>query len=362
MRSYSLQELPQFRILGRNDGKRQPLNVFWHGGGLEMNIRASELWLDIRVDYAFLEPWIVILLDGAPIQRRMLTKEDVRIPIFRGMDPSVLRHVRIIRDTQPLPHDPNILLQFTGLETDGTFEELPEPALRLEFCGDSITCGEGLAGIGDDNEWVPAYLCNMGAYTMETAKALSAECRMVSLGGWGAYISFDGVQKHAIPLYYDQVCGMYGIDAPAETAAAVSAHQPYDFASWPADVVIVNLGTNDNSGITNTVPAEQQASKLEAFTEAAVQFLKTIRRHNPDAYMIWAYGMLGDQLRPQLTEAVRRYREQAGDMRAEYLALPNTEPGEYGCRRHPGLASHRKAADTLVARIRELQAQRLVRE
>ena len=86
-----------------------------------------------------------------------------------------------------------------------------------------------------------------------------------------------------------------------------------------------------------------------------------IRRCNPGAYMIWAYGMLGDPLRPQLTEAIRRYQEQTGDTRAEYLPLPNTEPGEFGCRLHPGLPSHKKAAQAIAARIRELQAQGLVR-
>ncbi|MBQ2627784.1 MAG: hypothetical protein IJG17_08355, partial [Eubacterium sp.] len=261
-----------------------------------------------------------------------------------------------------------IMLQFTGLETDGTFEELPAPALRLEFCGDSITCGEGLAGFGDDNEWRAAYLCNIGAYTLETARLLSGECRMVSLGGWGSLMSYDGLKKHAIPLYYEKVCGMYGIDIVTTAAMAgamgmnaAGSFQAYDFSSWPADVVIVNLGTNDSSGIANTLPAEEQAAGLEAFTESAVQFLTMIRRCNPGAYMIWAYGMLGDPLRPQLTEAIRRYQEQTGDTRAEYLPLPNTEPGEFGCRLHPGLPSHKKAAQAIAARIRELQAQGLVR-
>ncbi|MBQ9643014.1 MAG: hypothetical protein IJV26_03130 [Lachnospiraceae bacterium] len=360
MSRYTIEEIPQLRVLGRNDGIRDPLNVYWHGGGLEMNIIATELWLDVRVDYDFMEPWLVVFIDGAPIQRRMLTKEDTRIPIFRGMEPGVLRNVRIIRDTQPMPFDPKIMLQITGLETDGTFEELPEPALRLEFCGDSITCGEGLVGYGDDNEWRAAYLCNIGAYTIETARLLQGECRMVSLGGWGSYVSYDGQKAHAIPLYYEQVCGMYGIDAEGTAeagAGAAGAHQLYDFTSWPADVVVVNLGTNDSSGIANAATQEEQAAELEAFTESAVQFLKTIRRCNPDAYMIWAYGMLGDPLRPQLTEAIRRYQEQTGDVRAEYLPLPNTEPGEFGCRLHPGLPSHRKAAQVIAARIRELQEQ-----
>ncbi|MBQ6363661.1 MAG: hypothetical protein IJI62_06600 [Lachnospiraceae bacterium] len=368
MSIYTIGEIPQLRILGRNDGLRDPLNVYWHGGGVEMNIRASELWLDVRVDYDYMEPWLVVFIDGAPIQRRMLTKEDRRIPIFRGMEPGVLRRVQIIRDTQPMPFDPKIMLQFTGLETDGTFEELPAPALRLEFCGDSITCGEGLAGFGDDNEWRAAYLCNIGAYTLETARLLSGECRMVSLGGWGSLMSYDGLKKHAIPLYYEKVCGMYGIDIVTTAAMAgamgmnaAGSFQAYDFSSWPADVVIVNLGTNDSSGIANTLPAEEQAAGLEAFTESAVQFLTMIRRCNPGAYMIWAYGMLGDPLRPQLTEAIRRYQEQTGDTRAEYLPLPNTEPGEFGCRLHPGLPSHKKAAQAIAARIRELQAQGLVR-
>ena len=52
--------------------------------------------------------------------------------------------------------------------------------------------------------------------------------------------------------YYEQVCGV----AAGAHNAALGAQQPYDFAAWPADAVIINLGTNDEGAMNNPAPGQ----------------------------------------------------------------------------------------------------------
>ena len=58
--------------------------------------------------------------------------------------------------------------------------------------------------------------------------------------------------------------------------------------------------------------------------------------------ILWAYGMLGDEIAAILEEAVENYKEKTGDKHVEFFKLPDTLAGEFGSRQHPGYASHKK--------------------
>ena len=86
-----------------------------------------------------------------------------------------------------------------------------------------------------------------------------------------------------------------------------------------------------------------------ALARAVGDGLAMLRRCNPGALLVWAYGMLGAELRPTLEEAVARYCRESGDARACFLPLPPTEAADFGARHHPGVTAHCRAADTLTA-------------
>lgn len=55
-----------------------------------------------------------------------------------------------------------------------------------------------------------------------------------------------------------------------------------------------------------------------------------MRDCNPEAQIIWGYGMLGDNFLPVIREAVETYAEQTVDTRIHFLQLPNTTPDTVG--------------------------------
>ena len=371
MEKRKISELPFCRVLGRTGKSRDPLTLFWTGSGLVLRVKASELWVEIEADFSIYEPWIDVLIDGALSQRRMLEKGRQNICLLRGADPGTVREIRILRDTQAMPGDEKTLVQLLSVCTDGNFEPVPEPNLKIEFIGDSITSGEGCCGAGPEMSWIPAVFSCVDNYAAMTGKLLDAEVNWVSQSGWGVYCDWRGVKNCTIPPIYEQICGLCG----GERNTALGASEPWDFTSWQPDVVVINLGTNDDGsfgtiagGMAVYAPGEEAAEMrldtegrplqedLKKIEDAAAAFLKTLRKNNRHARLLWVYGMLGNRLSPVLAAAVERYVKETGDTKAEFLELPDTLPGEFGSRQHPGKPSHEKSARVIAERIRSYLA------
>ena len=66
-----------------------------------------------------------------------------------------------------------------------------------------------------------------------------------------------------------------------------------------SDVVVINLGTNDNGGTRGGVPITNTEMANEA-----VAFLTLVREKNPDAVIIWHYGMMGSNRAAAFEDAV----------------------------------------------------------
>ena len=46
MKTWKLTEIPELKVLGRNNGEMDPLTLFWHGSGVEFAVRAKEVWME----------------------------------------------------------------------------------------------------------------------------------------------------------------------------------------------------------------------------------------------------------------------------------------------------------------------------
>ena len=51
LKKYLMQEIPYLRVLGRNNGCLKPVTLFWTASGIEMNVKAKEVWVKVRSEY-----------------------------------------------------------------------------------------------------------------------------------------------------------------------------------------------------------------------------------------------------------------------------------------------------------------------
>lgn len=349
MQTYNLEEIKELRILGRHGEETNPVTLFWHGSGIELTLKARELWVECYTEYEYFEQWISIWIDGALISRQIVVNGKSWIPVFLNADPWAVHHVKILKEVQPMTEDRINLFQICRVKTDGQFLNNPKPSMKLEFIGDSITSGEGTIGAISEMNWNSMVMGASFAYPLLTANALQAEARMMSKGGWGVYCSYDKIREKNIPAYYGEVASFFAGRKEEDYGAC----EKNDFDAWKPDVIIVNLGTNDSSAYGNT-PEEEKPAFVEAVKKAATDFLYTLREKNPDAHIIWAYGSFPETLTLEIKDALEAYVEKTGDQKAEAVKFPTLTDELKGSREHPGRKWHEMTTELLVQKIKNM--------
>ncbi len=360
LKTYSLTEISHYKIHGRTDNSQYPLPLFWNGSAVEVNVTGTELWIDLEVDFDTFEPWVGTDIDGAFMSRQMLMPGVYSLCLFRNMTAEPVKNVRFYRELQAMSEDDNCHVLVRGFRTDGTFSPVEDKPFKIEFIGDSITSGEGTYGPCGDQPWISMFMSSSRNYAAMTAKALNADFRLISQGGWGVLCGWDNNPHHNIPSCYEKICGL-GFGAFNEKLGAQKAHS---FAEWTPDVIVINLGTNDCSAFSQPMwqdPATGESFKqhtnpdgsfaaedVARFEKAAVDFLHMLRRNNPTSRILWVYGMLGYDLSLPIANAVNTFRQESGDIKTTFLQLPNTTEETVGCRFHPGVKSHERAAKVLT--------------
>lgn len=357
----SLAELLQVRALGRHVG-RDPLTLFWTASGIELAFTGTELWVDFYADFEWMQPWISVEIDGAWIARMPVNPGESRVCLFRGMTEGTVKHVRLMKEVQAMAEDPKHLLQITGLEyADGEFRALPEPALRLEFVGDSITSGVGAIGsVSEVEDEIADFYSAVNNYSRMTADALHAEFRCISQSGWGIVSDWKNDVRNVMPAVYTEVSG---VSTGAQNVMA-GAQEENDFASWQPDVVIINLGTNEQVAFDKpawTIPETGVQHKLrrlengdfhpedvEWIARGVRDFLVLLREKNPGAKLVWCIGMMGNEILPVIQRGVTLYKERSSDENCFLLELPDTTADTMGALQHPGVKSHQRAAEVLT--------------
>lgn len=366
LKTYSLTEIPYYKIHGRTDTSQYPLPLFFTGSAIEVNVTGTELWIDIDVDFDFHEPWVGCSIDGAMMSRQMLMPGSYSVCLFRNMTQEPVKNVRFFKELQAMSEDNACHVLIRGFQTDGAFFPVAEKPLKLEFIGDSITSGEGTYGAKGDYPWIPMFMSSSRHYATMTGEALNADIRLISQGGWGVLCGWDNDPRHRLPSRYEAICGL----AEGDFNAALGAGKPNPFSDWKPDAIIVNLGTNDCSAFEQpafTVPETGEVFKqrtledgsfhpddVARFEKAVVDFLYMLRRNNPDSHIVWVYGMLGYKLSLPIAHAVSTYCAETQDRKVSYLQLPNTTEETVGSRFHPGVKSHERASRILVEYLQEL--------
>ncbi len=330
-----IRQAEHVRLLGRFDPQQPVLPLYWTGSGVEMRICCTELDLELECDYDIQCPWLGVMVDGAPVARSALARGRHFYTLLAGMDRTVAHTVTVVRDTQPVQEDGRLFVHAHRLRSDGELLPLPERALRIEFIGNSLTSGEGLIGPRGAMEWRTIWLSGMESWAMNVCREMNAQGRWLSQSGWGVYWSWDGNRENRIPRIYDAVC-----------AVESGGDAPYDFSANPVDAVVINVGTNDASALSRLEGREREKASA-AIRSAAVDFLRQVRRRNPEAAILWVYGMCGGDIAPLLRSAVREVRSE-GDRRVGYVQLPACPESGFGSREHPGRGNHRSAARAVV--------------
>ena len=229
-------------------------------------------------------------------------------------------------------------LSINSFITDGEFIIPPAPALRrIEFIGDSITAG-------DLNDNAGATQCANGVFNDDITQSWgSVICRSEVAGGFGAdcmHTAWGG-----ITLGVDTVWGMNKLYPHTFSAGGPDAYGDWDFGSFPADAVVVNLGTNDYP----IAPAVKWQETYVSFVTDLVH----VRYRNPSLAVFLAYGPMTTEYEPFVRSVTATLV--ANGVRAVVLDLTLPHPMT-GCYGHPSAADNVEIAAKARPQIASVMA------
>ena len=223
----------------------------------------------------------------------------------------------------------------------------PEKDLKIEFIGDSITCGYGVDDENKDHHFSTKTEDATKTYAYKTAEALDADYSFVSYSGHGIVSGYSSngekVAEQIVPPVYEQFTKTYG-----SSAGLFDETTPWDFSSFVPDYIVINLGTNDISYVTDK-------ERREEFIAGYCDFIKQVRNCNPDSHIVCALGTMGASLNSSVKKAVERYTEETGDTNVTYLAFAQqSDKDGLAADWHPTEKTHEKAAERLIEHIEGL--------
>lgn len=215
----------------------------------------------------------------------------------------------------------------------------PRPERRIEFVGDSITAGYGVEGESPTCPFSVATENVARSYAALAAQTVEAEMMITAVSGLGVIRNYNDPEM----ISHDAMTVRYG------RALANEPRPLWDFQRWRADLVVINLGTNDFS--TNPQPTQA------VFVQAYIDLLNDIRRQYPFAPIIAMAGpILPDYAAGYVETAVYHMNSAQQDHRIHYLPVPNNlaMPADYGCDYHPNVSGQQKITAVLLPKIREV--------
>ena len=283
-----------------------------------------------------LAPRYEVLVDGDSVIRRRMQDRTETLTVFESSSPwsTEIRIRKLSECTQSL-------LAVKELRTDGKIQPLEERGMKVEFIGDSITCGYGVEGKNELEDFSTATENAAKSYAGLAADWMGLDAVLTAFSGYGIVSGYTGDPEvrntdSLLPPYYEFV----GRNAFTLPSGRKLEEIPWDFSRWQPEKIVIHLGTNDLSWIGEREP------RKDMFRTQYKEFLKKIRDRNPGATLLCVLGIMGTGLNETMVRAVNEYRAENGDPRIHAMTLAEQDGtlDGYGSNWHPSERTQQRLA------------------
>jgi lysophospholipase L1-like esterase len=317
------------RYVGRFDfSKPEEVRFDWSGVYIQFRFRGSECAVKMS-DTG--HNYYNVFVDDQP-SKTIDVKSDTTIVIASGVGDRV-HQIQIYKRTEGNQG----IGSFKGILISQKGEILPWkeiPGRKIEFIGNSITCGYGTEGLSNSERWKPSTENNYLGYAPIMARALKADYHITAHSGLGVVRNYgykEKVSPNAMPDRFNRVFD--------------EKEQPiWDFNQWKPDVVVINLGTNDFS----TQPFPDRA----VFEAGYEKLINEVRKQYGDLPIFCVVGPMTDEpCYSYVKEMVEDLRSAKHQQNVYFVGIPTylMDPDkDLGSDTHPNYSGARKmAAHTL---------------
>ena len=226
---------------------------------------------------------------------------------------------------------------FSGFVLDNGAKMLPpdkRPSRRIEFIGNSITCGYGVLGDSSGCHFSKQTEDAGMSYAGIVSRELNADYHLISYSGKGVVRNYGDRNKTSpdpMPSLYDRTC-------------CTDSTLKWDFEKWIPQAVVINLGTNDFS--TRPYPDSL------VFQAAYGKLIDRVRSLYPGVTIFCISGpMIGEPCTGYINEVVIKQQKIEGrDKDVFFIQIPRSllNYKDWGCDMHPNIFGAKIMAGVIV--------------
>jgi lysophospholipase L1-like esterase len=265
-----------------------------------------------------------IVLDGVPTGVFQTDGGEALYPLASGVG-SGEHTIEIVRRNEGYFG----VATFLGFElASGAIVPSPWPyAHRIEFIGDSLTCGYGIEGASARCNFSADTESAYASYASVASRALGAAAHLICYSGKGVHQNYGGDTNEPMPAIYPRTL-------------TDDASSTWDPAEFQADAVVINLGTNDFSA----------ALDERAFVGDYRALIATVRARHPQAFILaitWEHWGAGNQA------LVEQAVSGSGDGSIGTLAFSIDPADGLGCDYHTNVVTNQKLGALLGDTLKE---------
>lgn len=345
-------EAQYVKMIGRTHNTEEALWLALSASGVEFTMSGTSASVtvlgDNRIDSETSKARFAGYVDGVQVFDEMITQPEQTFEIFSSEQEKQVT-IKLLKLSESA--ESTLGIKSIDVVSGGDIAPTAEKELKIEFIGDSITCGYGVDDEVKEHHFSTETEDATKAYAYKTAMALDADYSLVSYSGHGIVSGYTTqgkkVAAQRVPTMYEQFARSYG----SYNGYCVSAEK-WDFSRFVPDIIVINLGTNDNSYTGS------DKELVREYTDGYIKFLKMVRENNPDAHIICSLGVMGADLFPAIETAAEEYTAETGDANiSTFRFTPQDGSTGFAADWHPTAATHDIAAAELTAEIKKILAE-----
>lgn len=318
-----LDERQNIKLIGRSQFSYGNILADWTASGIQFEYRGSgDLAIDVEKSGGTKSVVLIATVDGEDHVVTVNKNGDATYPIVSDLPQG--RHRVLIR-RRTMAEDGNnppvgLMLQFKNIWLCGTFRPKPaDAAYKIAFLGDSITCGVGI-------EKSPH---GLATYAVDLCDREGFDYDVCSVSGIGASHSTSRHGENSMTKYYPYY-NYYRSESIRYTPER------------KADLVIVNLNTNDNN--THATETTYKADLKTLLTEIRAA-------HGQNVKIVWVVGQMISKTANVNKWLNAVFDELGGESAGLYrIEVEKNTEGESS---HPDLSSHKAVSLALSRFLRE---------
>ncbi len=334
------------KISGRHVNKDEGVYLSFSGSYIEFELTGKRSTAEIKTDKAYdkdLMGFAGVFINGSFKKKIKLDKPIAEYVLYDSEKEEKVT-IRLMRFSEN-----NFgKMCITNIKYDGYISPTTDKAFKIEFIGDSITCGYGVEAESENDTFCTKTENPAKAYAVMTAEALNADFQLVCWSGNGLLTQWIPPERDEPDLSVPLMPDIYTYeDYGGYLFEGYKEPRKFDFTTFKPDVVVINLGTNDAS-YTRGIK-----SRVDEFGKAYVRFIELVRKYRPNAKIIGCLGIMNDDLCDELEKRIGELR--VNDPNLFFVRqTPIREDEAYGADWHPGEAAQKRIAKQLKETIERI--------